>query len=187
MKTKAFIIFLISAMMSFSSIFAQGFQRPSAGKAVIYFIRIQVTGVGSYEFFHQDKYIGVIKGRNYLRYECDPGNHLFWASSENKEFVTADLKEGGVYVVLIDLLPGMFKNHVGLEPIISSDKKFDRVKEEINSKPQTESSSEIIAARNKELESFISVQLEKYNDVWKNERNFRHISADMAIPEDVMK
>jgi hypothetical protein len=40
---------------------------------------------------------------------------------------------------------------------------------------------------NKKLAKFIPEQLKKYNDVWKSEKNFRHISSDMAIPESEMK
>jgi hypothetical protein len=188
MKTKIFWIFLIALMTGFSSLLAQGFQPPSPGKAVVYFVRVTSYGFAvSFEYFHQDKYIGIFKGKNYMRYECDPGEQLLWASSENKEFVTCDLKEGGSYVILVDVIMGGMKAHVGFNPITASDDQFDRAKELINSQPPVVTSQEKIDELNKKLAEFIPEQLRKYNEIWKNEKNFKHVSADMAIPEEAMK
>jgi hypothetical protein len=188
MKTKSVLIALMFAMAGLSSSFAQGFQPPAPGKAVVYFTR--VTGMGfavSFEYFHQDKYIGFFKGQNYLRYELDPGEQLLWASSENKEFITCDLKEGGSYIVLVDVIMGAMKARVGFNPIASSDERFQRAKELINSKPPVEIPQEKIDAMNKKLADFIPEQLAKYENEWKGTKNFKHISADMAIPEEAMK
>src|SRR5512137_2312618 len=99
MKTKRFLILAIALLAGFSTILAQGFKPPSPGKAVVYFCRYTKFGFAvSFEYFHNDKYFGIAKGQNVVRYECDPGQQLFWLSTENKEFVTADLKEGGSYI-----------------------------------------------------------------------------------------
>ena len=34
------------------------------------------------------------------------------------------------------------------------------------------------------IEEFIVEKLEMYNSTWKNERTIKHLSSDMAIPED---
>lgn len=89
--------FLASLAVTFfaTATFSQGLQSLSTGKAVVYFTRISAYGFStSFEFFHNDQYIGAFKGKNYMCYECDLGEQLFWASTENKEFLTADLKEG---------------------------------------------------------------------------------------------
>ncbi len=188
MKTKAFLIFLAALMIGFSSAYAQGFQAPAEGKAVVYFTRI--TGYGgptSFEYFHNDKYIGIFNKKNYMRYELDPGEQLLWASSENKEFVTTDLKAGGTYIILIDVIMGAMKARVGMTPITAADERFARVKELINEQPPVVTTEKKIAEMNKKLEKFIPETLEKYNTIWKAEKNFKHISADMAIPEDMLK
>jgi hypothetical protein len=108
--------------MGSSSLFAQGFKPPSPGKAVVYFCRVTIyCATYSFEYFNNDKYIGMFKAKNYLRYECDPGEQLFWATSENKEFAAADLKEGGTYIVLIDVVTQFHKPNVGFTPISASD------------------------------------------------------------------
>lgn len=188
MKTKFLVCVLLVAFTSLANVMSQGFQPPAPGKAVVYFTR--VTGMGfaiSFEFFHQDKYIGAFKGQNYMRYELDPGQQLLWASSENKEFVACELKEGGTYIILVDVIMGAMKARVGFNPIASSDERFQRAKELINSKPPVEMPQEKIEAMNKKLVKFIPEQLEKYEKEWKGTKNFKSITPDMAIPEEAMK
>ncbi len=190
MKTlKLIIAVALLYAVSASAVFAKGFQPPSEGKAVIYFVR--VTGWGgaiSFEYFHGDKYIGVFKGKNYMRYECDPGEQLLWASSENKEFLTADLKAGGTYVVIVDVIMGGWKAHVGLKPITADDTElFERAKKLIEKKDPVVTPQAKIDKMNKKLAEFIPKMLNRYENEWKNEHNFRHISPDMAIPEDKLK
>jgi hypothetical protein len=190
MKTRLMTCILILMMSGLSTIFSQGFQPPAEGKAVVYFVRVSAYGGAvAFEYFHQDKYIGFFKGVNYLRYECDPGEQLFWASSENKEFITADLKAGGTYVVIVDVIMGMMKAHVGLKPLPLEDKElFERVKKVVNSRDAKVTDDKTIAEKNKKLgEKFIPEQLKKYNEEWKGTRNFKHITADMAIPPEDLK
>jgi hypothetical protein len=187
MKTKITFMLLL-VLLTGSSIFSQGFTPPAPGKAVIYFARVtKYGGAVSFEFFHQDKYIGIFKGKNYMRYECDPGQQLLWASSENKEFITCDLKEGGSYVVIVDMVMGAWKGRVGFNPITAEDERFIRAKELINEQPPVVTPQKKIEEMNKKLATFIPEQLQKYNDVWKDEKNFKHISPDMALPPDAMK
>ncbi len=186
MKTRVILIVIFTSLFVTCSLFPQGFQPPAKGKAVVYFAR--VTGWGgavNFEFFHQDKYIGWFDGKNYMRYECDPGEQLLWASSENKEFLTTDLKEGGTYIVIVDVIMGAWKARVGLTPITTNDTElFERAKNLIKKKKPIITSDEKIAEMNVKLKDFIAEKLYQYENVWKNDHNFKHISADMAIPSD---
>ncbi len=189
MKTKQFAILSFSLFIWVSSIFAQGFQPPSTGKAVVYFVRVSSWGGGTtFEFFHNDKYIGAFKGKNYMSYECTPGENLFWASSENKEFLTADLKAGGTYIVIVDVIEGFWKAHVGLTPITVNDtEKFERARVIINKKPSVSIPQSKIDKLNNKLKKFINEELTHYEQVTKNKYHFKNISADMAIPPDKLK
>lgn len=188
MRTKISFFLLMILTAGFTPLHSQGFKPPSPGKAVVYFCRVSNYGGGvSFEFFHQDKYIGVFKGKKYLRYECDPGNQLLWASSENKEFITSDLKEGGTYIVIVDIIMGAWKARVGFTPITAEDERFLRAKELIEKEPPVVTPQKKIDDMNAKLATFIPEQLQKYNDIWKAEKNFKHISADMAIPPEAMK
>ena len=165
-----------------------GFTPPSPGKAVVYFTRVTKYGFAiSYEYFHEDKYIGIFKGKNYLRYECDPGKNLFWASSENKEFVSADLAAGGTYVIVVDVVRGAWKARVGLSPIDSKDARFIRAKELVQEQNPVITPDSVVVTRNIKLAAFIKDKLARYENEWKKTKNYKHITADMAIPAEAMK
>ncbi len=189
MKTKILSILLIAMVSGLSTVFAQGFQPPADGKAVVYFVRVSGWGGAvSFEYFHWDKYIGVFKGKNYMRYECDPGEQLLWASSENKEFLVADLKAGGTYIIIIDVIMGGWKAHVGFNPITVNEKElFDRAKKLIEKKKPIVTPEAKIEKMNIKLKDFITEKLAKYESEWKDQRNFKYISPDMAIPPEDME
>ena len=186
---KILSIILIGVMIVSSSLFAKGFEPPAEGKAVVYFVRVSGWGGAiSFEYFHQDKYIGVFKGKNYMRYECDPGEQLLWASSENKEFVTTNLEEGGTYVIIVDVIMGGWKARVGFNPITDKETElFERAKALVNKKDPIITPEEKIEKMNKKLDEFITEKLQQYEDEWKQEKNFKHISPDMAIPPEKLK
>jgi len=171
MKTKVSCQILIFLILGSSSLFAQGFKPPAKGKSVIYFVHIKKTS--NIEYFLFDKYIGVFKGKNYMRIECDPGENLFWASEENKEFVTTDLLEGGTYIVIGEAKMGAWSARVKLTTITEDDKKSVVT-------PQSK-----IKLRNSELVKFIANIMDRYENEWKD-RDFPHISADMAISTEAM-
>jgi hypothetical protein len=187
MKTKAFLISLLLTITAIS-LRAQGFQPPAPGKAVIYIYRVTSYGFAvNFEYFHNDKFIGAFKGKNYMRYECDPGEQLIWISSENKEFVTCDLKAGGSYLLLVYLYPGVMKARMESSPISASDERFQDAKAFINKEAPVVTPQEKIDATNKKLAKFIAEQLKRYNEEIKGIKEVDHISADMAIPEEAMK
>ena len=189
MKTKFILLFFIPLFVGINLVNGQGFTPPSPGKAVVYFARVSKYGAGaSFEYFHQDKYIGIFKGKNYMRYECNPGKNLLWASCENKEFITTDLKAGESYIVIVDVIMGAFKAHVGFSPISVKDtEKFERAKELIKKQAPVVTPQDKIDKMNIKLEKFIKEKLAQYESEWKNTRNFRHISQEMAIPAEAMK
>lgn len=186
---KTHILTLIVILLNINSLSAQGFKAPEEGKAVVYFVRVSgYGGAASFEYFHQDKYIGVFKGQNYLRYECDPGKQLLWASSENKEFITSELTAGESYIVIVDIVIGAWKPRVGLDPIhVNEEELFERAIELINSKAPIVTSDEKIKKMNKKLAKFIPEKLKMYEEEWKHEHNFKHIAPDMAIPKSMMQ
>lgn len=187
MRTKTVCAILIFLLSGWNFIFAQGVQPPLKGKAVVYFI--PANRGTSFEYFHQDKYIGAFKGNNYLRYECNPGKQLFWASSENKSFLTAELKEGGIYIIMVYTTMGGWKNHVQLAPLIvnNNQQDFKWAKKLINKRSPIKISEKTIAKKNEKLKDFIALKLSMYNEKWKKEKYFSNMTADMAIPAEAFK
>ena len=184
MKIKMFLIACFLMIVALHTQ-AQGFQPPAEGKAVVYFVRVSTMGFAiSFEYFDGDKYIGAFKGKNYMRYECEAGQHLLWASSENKEFITADLKAGGTYVVIVDIAMGIGKARVGLNPITAQPAElFARAKELVKAEPAQVTPQEKIDKMNIKLKDFIAEKLDKYETVWKKEKTFPTISPEQAVAE----
>lgn len=169
---------------------AQGFPAPEEGNAVIYLARVTNYGkAASFEFFHNDKFICIFKGMNYMRYEVPAGKHLIWASSEGKEFLNCDLKAGETYLALVNVKMGFWKASLSLEPITTDNEDFERVKELILSKAPVTTSEEKIKSTQKKLEDrgFISNILDRYEKEWINEEVTKKITPEMSIPVDVLK
>lgn len=162
MKKHWLILLLLCA---FSAAQAQTFAPPTEGKAVVYFIR--ASGLGSLvDFFYFDsaKYIGKFYGTKYMRYECNPGRHLFWAKAENRDFVEADLEAGRIY--LLEPLPqmGAMKAGVTLQRIDMEDEKMKKKVMKILAKPEVKFTEQELAERAAKLGDIITKGLERYRD-----------------------
>jgi hypothetical protein len=183
MKKIVFVFLTLLLSFSVSALSAQGFNPPAEGKSVVYFVRVTELGFAiPFQFFDNDKFIGEFAGKKYMRYECEPGEHLFWASSENKEFLTAELKPDECYLVIVDVKMGIGIARVGLTPITQNHEVFERAKKLVDKKAPAITPQETIDRKGINLASFISEKLQAYHDHWKQEKNFNHLAADMAIP-----
>ena len=183
----AILFILVLGLSNYSIAIAQGFQPPSEGKSVVYFTRINSTGsMVNFKYYDYDKFIGKFKGKNYMRYECSPGEHLFWASAESKDFITAELEEGKTYIIAVEGKMGMMS--AGVMFLTTEDeRKLKRALTIINKKAPIVMSQEEIDNENQELEEYIATKLSKYENEWKEENENLHISPDMFIPTEKLK
>lgn len=188
MKFKILLLVFFSVLFGINPANSQRFVAPSPGKSVVYIVRVTDNGLTtSVEYFHQDKYIGIFKGRNYMRYECNPGKNLFWASCENKKFITADLKEGGTYILIVDMYTGAVKYRVELIPITEKDTDFfKQARKLINSRPPVVTPKSKIDLMNVQLADFIKKRLEQYETDWKFTIEYGNITPEMNIPPEAM-
>jgi hypothetical protein len=189
MKLNIFLFSIYSLLFGINPANSQGFVAPSPGKAVVYIVRVTDNGLTtSVEYFHQDKYIGIFKGKNYMRYECNPGKNLIWSSCENKDFVTADLKEGGTYILIVDVYTGAVKYRVKLVPITEKDTQlFKQARKLINSRPPIETPKSKIDQMNIQLADFIKTRLDQYETDWKFTNDYKSITPEMNISAEAMK
>jgi len=184
--SRMLIFCLLILAASTTTLNAQGFQPPAEGKAVVYFVPLKK--VVSFEYFHNDKYIGVFSGKNFMRYECDPGKQLLWASSENKEFVEADLKAGGTYIIMVENAFGVGRARVSLTPITTKNtEEFEKVKKLVLKQKPAVTSEEKIVEMNEKLQEFIPEKLNMYKTEWRNKYPIISITPDMAIPAESLK
>lgn len=101
---------------------AQIIEPAPENKAVVYFVRPSSVGWAiNFTYFDSTQVIGRFNGVKFLRYECDPGKHIFWARSENKDFISGQFEAGKIY--LIEAVPymGALKAGVRLYPIESTE------------------------------------------------------------------
>src|SRR5688572_16620712 len=93
-------------------------------KAVVYFVRTSGMGAAiNFTYFDSATVIGRSNGTNYIRYECQPGYHLFWGRSENRDFIEAELEAGKIYCIEAVPQMGAVKAGVKLRPVDESDEK----------------------------------------------------------------
>lgn len=89
-----------------------------ADKAVVYFARTSSLGFAiNFTYFDSARFIGKANGANYYRYECEPGRHLFWARSENRDFIEAEVDAGKIYFLEVIPQMGALKASVRLNAI----------------------------------------------------------------------
>lgn len=165
--------------MAVSPMFAIGQQieNPTEGKSLVYFARTsELGGLINFKYFDGDIYLGKFSGRNYMVYECDPGEHVFWSASENRSFVQADLEEGGTYIIIVRPKMGAVKSAVKLIPISPGDTnwvgKFDKL---ISDLPAVEPD----LSDSNEYDFFIKNGLEKYYKDLEKGKSFDKLTREM--------
>ncbi len=164
MKHIAFAFGLVFFGISFLS--AQSLSSPAEGKAVVFFVRPSNLGtLINFSFFDKDRYIGKFNGGDYIRYECSPGEHLFWARAENRDFLVADLEAGRMYLVEAVPQMGAIKAGVRLAPILPDDaKRLNSALKLMDKKEPVTYPEDEMEAENERLQEIIAKGLAKYQE-----------------------
>ena len=161
---KRLVFFALAISYTINS-FAQDSLPPApADKAVVYFARTNALGFAiNFTYFDSATLIGKSNGANYIRYECAPGNHIFWGRSENRDYVEAELEAGKIY--FIEAIPqmGAIKAGVKLEPVDpTSEKTMKRIWKLLNKKEPETFTPEELQEETRKLASVIERGLEQY-------------------------
>ncbi len=123
---------------------SQTFDPAPQDKAIVYFVRTVKGGFGSLAntfMFDSEEAIGMLSYRNFIRFECEPGEHLFWAIRSNistitftyyKSYITANLDPGKTYLVEVRLQ----MEGIDMEPVNPAidDIRVSRIKTVLNNK-----------------------------------------------------
>lgn len=152
---------LLSTMMSGQDL---ELNKPSEGKSLVYFIRANALAAGlNFRVYDKDKFLGALPSRAYYEYECEPGEHLFWAASENRDYVEATLEPNKTYVIDLRAKFGLVIAAVGLEPYSPNVKKHvKRIKRVL--KKHT-SANPVKSNRSKEKKENIEKALKAYEKI----------------------
>ena len=168
------IIVLLVFNLTFAFSYAQELTKPSEGKSMVYFTRVGATGfLINFKYFDGENYLGKFNHGKYLAYECEPGKHLFWAKSENIDYVEAELEAGKIYIIDSEPQMGAIKAGVKLVPFdndvnnYKNIKKYDRKKanvlEAISGAKEYTISEDDLAEAKKDHENLVKRSMEKYN------------------------
>jgi len=166
MKKYLKIVIFIALFSGVNSVFAQKVSsqqviEPSEGKSIVYVTRSNGAMLMNFRFYDKDLFLGSLEYSSYFVYECEPGEHLFWVASENRDFVEANLEPNKVYVIDLEARVGAFVAAVAAVPQSPKDKRhrkkfYKTVKKELAIKKfQSQLSSE-------DKENNITQALEKY-------------------------
>ena len=158
--------FLIAILLfSATSLTAQEITPAPSNKAVVYFIRTSSYGFAiNFSYFDSTKLIGIFAGQGYFRYECEPGPHLFWARSENKDFIEANVDAGKIYFIEAIVKTGWVKAGVELASVDPNSKRMKTVLKVLKKKLPLSFTADEIKAGTEEFNEVISRGLKKYKD-----------------------
>jgi hypothetical protein len=164
MKTLIIVIMLFCFGNTFTV--CQNIEPAPADKAIVYFVRTSSLGFAiNFSYFDSTRLIGKFNGPKYIRYECNPGPHLFWARSENKDFVEAEVDAGKIY--FIEAIPrmGAIKAGVQLKPLDLTDQKaVKKVLDLLDKKPSESFTALDIEMETRDMQDVIDKGMKKYKE-----------------------
>ncbi|MFK7952572.1 MAG: hypothetical protein AB8B73_06970 [Ekhidna sp.] len=155
-------LLILLTLLSYQEAFTQNIEKPSEGKSLVYFVRSAGTGaLINFKYFDGEKYIGKFNGVNYLKYECDPGEHIFWVTAENRSFLQGKLEKNKTYMVEVRPQMGAIKARVLIKPI-TDDKKKQKALKLISKKDAIDLNADQVAIESEKLQFYIENGMDKY-------------------------
>lgn len=159
-------------------------KNPSEGKSVVYFVRTNNTGyLINFRHFDYDKFIGKFSGAGFIRYECDPGEHVFWIGAANSTYINANLEAGKIYVIETIPVMGIAYAEVKIDIVDKyNDKKYGKYKKRVfpilaKSDFNKTNSPDLVFSTQEDYKKEIENGIEKYKRREEGEKNhFLHIS-----------
>jgi len=179
MKIKYLLLLLI---IQSSFIFSQEINSDLENKATVYFTRASSLGaLINFTYFDGEKPIGRFNGPKYLKYVCEPGKHLFWARSENRSYIEANLEAGKIY--LIDVIPqmGAIKAGVKLIPVDKSIYKLKRIQKLVTKKDPVKFNENELQKLKDEMGDVISRGIKKYEEIKDKNQKIKKLTKNLTI------
>ncbi len=179
MKKMTLVISLFLALTT--SVIGQDIQEAPSNKAVVYFVRTSSSGFAiNFSYFDSTKLIGIFAGQGYFRYECEPGSHLFWARSENKDFIEANVDAGKIYFIEAIVMMGFVKAQVRLTPVDPTNlKKMKSVFKVINKRSAEILTEEEMKTKTDEFAEVISRGLQKHKEDKESGSEIKRLDPNM--------
>ncbi len=180
-KKTTLLFLFFSLFVSLFSFAQDKITPPTEGKAVIYFLRTKSLGaLMNFRFFEKNNYLGKFNGKNYIRYECDPGEHMFWVKAENIDFVKTNLTAGNIYLVENNAVMGGFSAGVKFRIVdYSNEKQMKRINKLLAKKEAKTFSKEQLLEDEKKMSEIIQKGMLKIQGKIKEGKDIKRITSDM--------
>lgn len=167
---------------------AQDIEAPPSDKSVVYFMRPNGLGIiVNFTYYDGDQIIGKFNGAKYMRYECEPGEHTFWARSENRSFLKANLAAGKIYVVEALPVMGAFKAGVDLLPINPKVANMKRFQKLLAKQPSVTFTAEALENWNTKMQGVTERGMQRLEELEKKNKRFAQLREDMFVEPDELK
>lgn len=150
-------------------------------KSVVYFVRTTSLGfLIDFDYLDSTSLIGRFNGPKYLRYECNPGKHLFWARSENRDFIEADLLAGKVYFIAANVLMGAMQAAVELNVVHPKDEaKMAKILKLLKKKPSESFTAAELEIKTNRMKDAITRGIKRYNKEKENGIEIERLESSM--------
>jgi len=185
MKTPALLIIIFCLFAAIGR--AQNIEPAPYNKAVVYFVRYSSVGFAiNFSYFDSTLLVGRFNGPKYIRYECEPGRHLFWARSENRDFVEAEVEAGKIYFIVANPRMGAIKAQVELVAVDPGDPKIMKKILKLLAKQSSESfTAEELAADAEELKDATVRGMSRYMAEKANGVQFPQLTPSMNYEPNI--
>jgi len=185
MRTFSLLLSLCSLFL-LSPIFAQELPTPTPGKALVIFTRPPLEApVIQFQYFDGEQFLGKIGPGSYLTYECDPGKHLLWGKSENRDYLEANLEADRIYIVNTEVRTGAIQARIILAPFDPNGKNAEKEKERlikrISKKKEKRFDPAAIKKSDHWMKATINQGMADYERMKKKEKKIDVLTADMHI------
>lgn len=171
------ILITISSTAFGQKVINQEIKMASEGKSNVYITRSGAGVLLNFRVYDGEKFISKIPSGNYVIYETEPGEHIFWAASENRDYVKANLEAGKTYVIDIEGKMGLVLAAVNLNPLDPTNKK-DQTKFYRAIKNNSELAYESNSVDSEEKAENVAKAMSKYNELAaKNSSKIKTLSA----------
>ena len=191
MKYFAVYLCFILTLISFKEVSSQEELLNRKNLATVYFVRVaNYAQHAQFMIFENENLININEGINWFKYECEPGDYLFWITNRKySDFVEASLEAGESYMLMIDVRIGYGKASTRLRPKKPGDEGYDRGLELIKNTLQSQTSAEDLGYKVKNLNkrNIIEKQLEYYKTDWKFPTNYIKLDSMYYLPKDSLK
>lgn len=146
---------LLLLLLCITSLYAQDTITSKNKNATVYIIRNRSSGVFTFDYYNNDKYIGNLNSSQQLMYECEAGKQLFWAVADNKYFLEVNLEPNETYIIEVHKEIGLIKGSVKLSLVAKGSDYYNYLKEIVQKKKSVQFTDDEILMQNTKRREFI--------------------------------